>query len=371
MERKYFIDNLRILLTCLVVLHHLAISYGGPGLWYYNEANLDPIATILLSLFVATNQAFFMGMFFMISAYFLEKSLLKKAPSTLIKDRLKRLGIPLLFYALIISPIIMYLLSRFVDAKELSFFEFIQTENWFGFGPLWFVEALLIFTLIATLYVKVKGNLSNAKKRKLPTNQMIIGFTFLIALITYIVRIWLPVGWKLDPFGFQIAHFPQYISLFFIGFVASHNQWFSQITFSRAKGWLIFVAVMVFIIFPLIFFLGGASTQGPEMFMGGLNLQSLSYCLWEQFVGIGIMIGLIGVFKQKYNSQSKRLQSMSASAYTVYIIHALILVAISISIKDLAISPSLKFLILSPVVLIVCFMLANGIRKLPLARKIL
>ena len=66
--RSYYIDNLRIFLTSLVVLHHLAITYGAPGLWYYKEEALDPVSSILLSLFVATNQAFFMGMFFMISA---------------------------------------------------------------------------------------------------------------------------------------------------------------------------------------------------------------------------------------------------------------------------------------------------------------
>lgn len=72
--RSYYIDNLRILLTALVVMHHWAITYGAPGLWYYNEGNTSEIASIFLALFVATNQAFFMGMFFMISSYFLDKS---------------------------------------------------------------------------------------------------------------------------------------------------------------------------------------------------------------------------------------------------------------------------------------------------------
>ena len=35
--RLLFIDNLRILLTALVILHHLAIQYGGSGITYYKE----------------------------------------------------------------------------------------------------------------------------------------------------------------------------------------------------------------------------------------------------------------------------------------------------------------------------------------------
>ena len=93
MDRKYYIDNIRILLTALVVLHHLAITYAcGPGLWYYIEPNPNPIANLLLTLFIATNQSFFMGMFFLISAYFLEKSLRRKTVNQVVNDKLKRRG---------------------------------------------------------------------------------------------------------------------------------------------------------------------------------------------------------------------------------------------------------------------------------------
>ena len=111
-QRQLHIDNIRVLLTVLVVLHHLAITYGGPGGWYYHEVNSNQVAVLLMTLFVATNQSFFMGMFFMISAYFLEKSLRRKPPLILIKDRLRRLGIPLIFYGFIVSPFLIFLLIR-------------------------------------------------------------------------------------------------------------------------------------------------------------------------------------------------------------------------------------------------------------------
>ena len=50
MKRIYYIDNLRIFLIALVVLHHLAITYGGPGGWYYVENESDSISSIPLTM---------------------------------------------------------------------------------------------------------------------------------------------------------------------------------------------------------------------------------------------------------------------------------------------------------------------------------
>lgn len=371
-KRKYYIDNLRILLTCLVVLHHLAITYGGPGLWYYNEGNSNLISSILLALFVATNQAFFMGMFFMISAYFLDKSWNKKSKRTLINDKLKRLGIPLVFYVLVISPIINFLIVRFDEGKVMSIIEFFKTENWLTFGPLWFVAALLIFTGAAIL-LKTKDRTIRNKNAyvQIPNSLKILLFAIAIGVISFVVRISFPVGWTLKPFGFQLAHFPQYIALFYIGIIASKNDWFEQLNYQQGLNWMKLVSIFVFVIFPLVFYFGGAVESGTESFMGGLGWQSFLFCIWEQVVGIGIIVGLIGIFKEKYNDQSERMKSASASAYTVYIIHALILVCVSLIIKNFEIGSTIKFLILAPIVLLICFIVSNAIRKLPYFRQIL
>jgi peptidoglycan/LPS O-acetylase OafA/YrhL len=73
--RFAFIENLRILLVVLVILHHLAVTYGGEGSWYYYEGQADPIANMVLTLFVVVNQAFFMAFYFAIAAYTLCRAL--------------------------------------------------------------------------------------------------------------------------------------------------------------------------------------------------------------------------------------------------------------------------------------------------------
>ena len=111
--RLLYIDNLRILLTILVIMHHFAIGYGGPGGFYYVENGpMSDVSEILMTLFLAINQAFFMGFFFMISSYFSPGSVDRKGTGTFLKDRLKRLGIPLLLYILVIAPVLSYVSAR-------------------------------------------------------------------------------------------------------------------------------------------------------------------------------------------------------------------------------------------------------------------
>ena len=61
-----YINNIKILMTILVVLHHVTVTYGGPGSWYYNEKTTRLAALIPMNMFVSVNQAFFMGFFFML-----------------------------------------------------------------------------------------------------------------------------------------------------------------------------------------------------------------------------------------------------------------------------------------------------------------
>ena len=56
-ERMFYVDNLRVYLTVLVVFHHVAVAYGGMGGWPLKEAPTDAISPIVFLLFNALNQS--------------------------------------------------------------------------------------------------------------------------------------------------------------------------------------------------------------------------------------------------------------------------------------------------------------------------
>lgn len=360
-NRLIYIDNLRIFLISLVVLHHLAITYGAPGGWYYNESQAGFPEILPLSMFVASNQSFFMGFFFFLSAFFIIPSLERKEIGKFITDRLLRLGIPLFLFYFLLNPLTAWLHHHFIQHKTETYLQFL-TNGWArGFGPLWFVEALLIFTF---LYLLIR-NIGNTIQLKFPGTATILLFAGFTGLLQFIIRLKLPVGWSMSFTNFQFPFFVQYVFLFALGLIAYRNNWTESINYQLGKRWLIFSQVMIFIGFPLLFVGGGAVTSGTEPFMGGFTLQSLGYAIWEQITGISLMIGLTGIFRGKANQQGDIAKTLSASAFGVFVFHAPLIVSLSVAFSQWNIPPVLKLFVLSGPVLLLCFGVAWLVKQLP------
>lgn len=365
-KRLYYIDNLRIFLITLVVLHHFAITYGAPGDWYYNESEAGFPEIIPMSMFVATNQAFFMGMFFFISAFFLVPSLERKGTFRFITDRFIRLGIPTLLFFFILNPLTNFIANRFIRNQEPGLWEHIYPGKAFGFGPTWFIEALLLFTL---LYLLLFVWLPKIKMR-FPATKAILIAAFTIGILQFGIRIWLPVGWSWGITNFQFPFFLQYIFLFSFGIVAWQNNWMEDINARLGKQWFIFAQILIFLGFPAVFIGGKAMSSGLDPFMGGLTYQSFTYAIWEQLVGFSLIIGLLGIFKNRFNSQGKMAKYLSESAYGVFILHAPVIVAISAGFLHFEVAPWLKFLLLAPLALTVTFGFAWLVKQIPLLKRI-
>jgi glucan biosynthesis protein C len=379
--RLFFIDNLRILLIILLVLHHLAITYGHSGMWYYLEGRPDDITVLVATLFTAVNQAFFLAFFFMISGYFSPGSYDRKGPWPFLKDRLLRLGIPLLFYIVVIDPLIIYVLAVNVGGFGGSVWSFLAgyfegqyLKNFsLGTGPLWFVETLLIFTIIyLVLRLLLKPSATPTQcDGKPPSNLAIAMFALLLGVVTFIVRIWLPLGWNFVPLNLQFPYFPQYIALFVVGIFAYRLNWFLGMPTATAKVWLGIAIICILVVLPVVFVLGGALEGDTDPFLGGIQWQAFALSVWEQFVCMGMVIGLLVLFRERLNRQGVLAKDMAASAYTVFIIHAPVIVFLALALRGINLYPLLKFVLVAPVALALCFVLAHYIRKLPLAREIL
>ena len=367
--RIFYVDNLRIFLTALVVLHHFAITYGAPGGWFYNESSAEFPEVIPLSMFVATNQAFFMGMFFFISAYFIVSSIKRKGVSKFSKDRLTRLGIPILLFYFFLFPVTIYIRDNYLMDRPVELWELIRSGV-FGFGPMWFVEALLIFTFTYLILTKSRKKGNDHLALAFPGTIKILITAVIIGILQFIIRIWLPVGWAMPFTEFQFPHFVQYIVLFSFGIVAFRNNWLDDITAKMGWRWFVFVNALILLVFPILFILGGAAENGPDAFMGGLTLHSFSYCIWEQLVGFTMIIALFGIFKSKLNAQGKMAKKMSEGAYAVYVIHTPVIVGVSAVFLSFDIPQFWKFVVLSPVALTVCFSMAFLIKRTPILKNI-
>lgn len=364
MKRILYIDNLRIFLMALVVLHHLSITYGASGGWYYKEVEGDTFTQVILTMFTATNQSFFMGLFFLLSAYFTRISLNRKPLGTFIKDRLIRLGIPLLIFFFVLSPLTIYVKRKLVDGMDLGFFAYVKEHQGFGVGPMWFVETLIYFTVIYVLYrlIFTKGVNTQSNPRPFPKIPLIIIAAFGIALVSFLVRLKFPLGSSLGETGLQMPYFPQYIAMLVFGVLFQKNGWFEVITFRQGIRWFVAAQVFILLLFPLVFLL---ANNDQNQFEGGFTWQSALLCFWEQFTGFSLILGLIGIFKRYFNRQGKVAVLLSGAAYAVFIIHPLVIVSLSSALKNWDVYPVLKFTLLAPVALGACYGIGILIKKIP------
>ncbi len=373
-NRLYFIDNIRVYLTILVLAHHMMITYAGTGMWYYNEGQQDAITRISGAWFCATNQAYFMGFFLLISAYFVPGSYDRKGARHFLKDRMVRLGIPLILFSWVINPVFVYVF--FYQDIRMPFWQYFPGKYFhhspvIGAGPLWFVEALLIFSLGYILWrlVSRPRPADPAAKHPFPGNGIIALFALFLGFAGFIVRLWHPVGWNFIPMNFQFPFFAQYVALFVVGLIAYRRNWLLALPDRTGRFWLKIAILLILLWIPLIV-AGGAITDHTP-FLGGRHWQSLASTLWESFLCLSMCIGLIYIFRRLFNSQGRLIKFLVPNAYTVYIIHAPVITLLAFSVRDVMLHPLLKWAALSMIAIPVCFALSALIRKLPYTDRVL
>lgn len=360
-----YIDHLKVVLTVLVIMHHAFITYGAPGGWYYSQKTTLLGAIVPMTAFVAVNQAFFMGFFFFLSALFIPSSYDKKGPAKFLADRLLRLGLPLVFYSFVLSPFLSFLVYNYTGTHpQITYAQFLGGfDGWINFGVLWFVAALLIFTLAYALFRTFMDDRHVLKT--FPSAVKILLFATTLGVITYFVRIVFPVGWVLKPLGFQPGHFPQYIAMFILGLIASRSKWIGKADYKTGKTMRTIALCLVFIGFPLFFVTRQLLGFPVEYYNVGGHWQSLWYAAWEQLVGFSIVVALLCIGKTKWNGPSKFLSLLSRSTFAVYIFHPLILIGLSVALHSWVMEPALKLLVVAPLAVIGSFLLGLLVVRVP------
>ena len=382
-SRLFFVDNLRAGLVILVVLHHVALVYGGIQPFYYLEPPpiTDPAAFLAPMIFVLLNQAWFMGAFFLFAGYFTPGSYDRKGTGSFVKDRLLRLGIPLLIWYFVLNPIatLGYFLmptSLTGIATALTWQSFWQMyPDLLGLGPLWFVALLLIFSFGYAAWRELRSSQPSSlvQDSSVPGYFQIGVFILGLALVSYLVRVLIPLGKSVLDFP-TLAYLPQYISLYVIGVVAYRKDWLRKLPSSMGTmGFSIAVAatITLFSVGFLSFLnaIENAALQIPPFGFG--TWQSAVYALWDSIFAVGMCLALITLFRRFFNGQSLMGRFLSQHSYAVYIIHIPIIVFMAYALRNLELGNLIKLGLAAVIIVPICFASAYLVRKIPLASKVL
>lgn len=355
-------DALRGATTLLVVLHHTAIAYGALGAWFYREVlPSDDWGSRLLTFFCAVNQAFFMGLFFLLAGYYTPGALERKGAVRFMKDRLMRLGIPLAIFGWVLGPATVALAQTQRGQPFLVTLMHMWRDGVFAPGPLWFCEALLAFSAFAAL---CHGLLPRFRRRPQgrPGNGKLVAAAVLTGAAAFALRLAWPVG--TEWYSLQLGYFASYVVLFIAGIDAAATQWLEQPDADQVRLW----RRVTWIAMPLLPVVALSSFSGVTA--GGWSLPALAYAFWEPLVAWGLILALLAAFAKRMRL-GPRWGALSQRAYTIFVIHPPVVVSLTIAMRGLAAPVLLKFLLTGGVSCALCYVLAGWILRLPGSRRVL
>jgi len=370
--RFAYLDNVRSLVIFLVIAMHAAVTYSGFGDWYYNEGTSDMLSIfekIVFGLFQSFLQAWFMGTLFFISAFLATKSLKKRGATQFLKERFFRLGLPLLVYLFLIAPFIYFVLLGYWKENAIidNYIRYLTNFKWLfsSSGPLWFVEALLLFCIV---YVAVRKFFPKPKVIHTFNAKNIVLVIIITGIVAFLIRLISPIGTNF--FNLQFSFFSSYVALFIMGILIGENNLFEYISREQNIKWFKITLIAGIIIWFIIMLLGGVK-DGHLYFLGGFNWQSFAYALWEAFVAIGFTIGIIAYFKKHVNTNNKCTGVIADNSFGIYFFHTPILITISILLKQWTIEPFLKFIVVTIIAFIVTLIFTYLVRKIKFMRILL
>jgi glucan biosynthesis protein C len=379
--RIYFVDYLRGALVALVILHHTAITYGGSGSFYYTEPATDPVASLLFTLFTNFNQAWFLGAFFLLSAYFTPGSFDRKGVRGFLKDRLIRLFIPLLVFFFVINPLTIYMAFYHMTAAQLVQqgitppmglnLTFISQSV--GIGPLWFVELLLIFEFGYVIWRVAAPRLRKMNKEGglFPSSRKVGAFILVLALSAYLWRIVVPLNAQVLGFP-SLFDLPQYLGLFIVGLAAARGDWLMEMPEATARRFFRVALIASATLLPLSLIGTVVTSLGWGSLIGSGSLSSAIYAIWDSTFAVGMTMFAIAFFRKRFNSQGRLWGFAAKNFYAAYFLQATIIVTFSaLILYPIHIESLLKFGLAATMILPSTWALAYLVRRIPLVDRVL
>jgi hypothetical protein len=321
----HYINNIKIFLTNIVLLHHLAIMVGGApgGLgWVPPFQYGNPTANWgvgIFTSFVVTNASYFMQLFFFYSGFFVPKSFDKKGPSTFLHERLKRIGIPQVVYNFLLGPYIQgglcFLL--FYKDKNVDFAtDYLKLSDP---GVTWFLQQLIVLGFIYTFACGTNWT----PKMKCPT---VLGFfliSLVIGLVTGIIALFLPSGAGFFGVPQFWNDYPSFLIFFFAGVVAQRNNWLDEIKQNRSRLAIYIWAVVAFanaVVLMVVSSVWTLRADRPTLTWFVFNF------VWKGYMEMGFSLAVTVFFMDFVNDAYWCTKFFSASFYTAYIIQPLVFI---------------------------------------------
>lgn len=344
--RVAYLDNLKLLLVAVIIAGHGAVAYGTlESAWPYQdiqEVQLGAASDLVLLMLVIPAALFAMGLFFLVAGLLTPDSISRKGPRVFARDRLRRLGLPLALWTLIAWPGAIWISYR-VAGDTRSFWDqlLVDSDPLLDPGPMWFVEVLLIYSLVYAAWRSRHAD--RAVASTLLTARTLVLLAGGISLATMLVRPVFPIT-SAQIGQLKLFQWPQFAAMFGLGIVAAGRGWLAPVPAGIRRG-CGFGALAGVAAFFALFGLAAAAGDDEVVYETGVHWAPLLLAAIEGPLAVGASVWLLAVAQQRLDRRPGAfVRAMSRSAYAAFLLQGIVLIALMVALRPIAAPAEIKAL---------------------------
>jgi Acyltransferase family len=384
------LSNLRAVVILIVLAFHSVLAYldflppssyrldQPPYLWQAFPV-IDSRRWFGFDIFCAWQDVYLMSFMFFLSGLFVWPSLARKGSGTYLRDRFMRIGVPLVLAVYVLMPIAYYP-TYLVTATDSSVSAYLQ--QWLSLpfwpsGPQWFLWQLIGLNIVAAGLHKfwprsgeILGWLCSSARA-----HPIRYFAGLAAAsaVAYIplALIFTPWEWThFGPFAFQLSRPLHYSVYFFAGVgvgIYGLDRGLLAPDGSLARNWAAWLATALA---AFVLWMGPTALAMEERYKDWLILQLAGNIGFVLACASGCFF-FVAIFLRFGQHRSRAYDSLSESAYGLYLVHYVFVVWMQYALLNVALFAIAKAAIVFGVTLALSWAAIVAMQRAPLGSRLI
>jgi surface polysaccharide O-acyltransferase-like enzyme len=347
------LSNLRAIVIIIVLAFHASLAYlasapaqtrpfdQAPYFWQAFPI-IDARHWIGLDVFCAWQDVSLMALMFLLSGLLASGSVGRKASLIYCSERFWRIGIPFVLAAAVLSPLAYYAAYRIraIDPSLADFWsEWLSLPFWPS-GPEWFLWQLLaVNALAAALYAMAPRAIDYLRRLGGWAGTRPVQFFLLLVAVSALAYVPLALAyspWRwgsIGPFALQLSRPALYLTYFFAGFALGSyglDRGLLSGNGPMARRWIAWLAAAI-VSFGL--WAGLMSLARPDWNKASLIAQLLASMAFPIACAAGGLL-LLAICLKLRHQRHWILDSLSAHAYGIYLVHYVFVVWLQYALLD-------------------------------------
>jgi glucan biosynthesis protein C len=355
-QRLHGLDFLRALMMLLGVVLHTAQMYMTLPITDYYVDSMRSVSMDAILIYINT---FRMPTFYLLSGFFTALLFYRRGLDGMIHNRYQRLFIPFIVFLplLAVSMTALRIAAETIMATGHWGFDVshvkVPRRLWDNTHNLWFLYYLMMYVITVVVLIKVSEYLP---ERALALFKRIMHLPIYSPLVIIVVSLLLAVLGNVSFAGRlsgtlslvpNLMIFTYFGVSFLLGWML--YQRLDDLDVLAERAWKWFALANSALVIGLVFF----ATQGEKgddnylVLHGGLSLAT-------GFSMMFFMLGFVGLFSRYFSVYSPWIRYLSDSAYWVFILHSVPMVAIALLLHNWQVPAEVKFLVVGVGTFTIC-----------------